>query len=213
MRQILREFGIEADWRPVPSADEVRGVLRERVRAGLAETIDAAGEPGAERLELARHLLDGRDPARVVAALLASAAPAIHAQPHDVAEVRSHVRSNERKMENARGVLHAVARQHVAYDDRRPPRRNREQRPADGEFERVTINWGTLGGANPKRILAHVCRRGGVTSQAVGAISMHPHSSTFDIRRHAAGAFELRARKRDARDPKLVVQRLAGVGA
>jgi len=82
----------------------------------------------------------------------------------------------------------------------------------DDGFERFTINWGFAGGANPKRLLAHVCRRGGVSGDSVGAIRLQPHQSTFDIRRSEANEFEQRASRRDPRDPQLIVRRLR-VGA
>ena len=41
--------------------------------------------------------------------------------------------------------------------------RSRDER---GAFVRFSINWGFEGGATPKRILAHVCRRGNVRGNA-----------------------------------------------
>ena len=61
--------------------------------------------------------------------------------------------------------------------------------------------------ATPQRILAHVCRRGGVPGHMVGAIRLEERTSTFEISRDAAGGFESRVRGRDSRDPKLFIKR------
>jgi ATP-dependent RNA helicase DeaD len=249
--RLLRDAGVDADWRPAPGADEVRRVLAKRARRALSDLVDGAadvaGDAGDERLELAQMLLAGREPERVVAALLARVDVGARVEPKEVVALQGRVRhagrgaaaeragsargaagGPPRRAGDARTLLRAVAAEHAGEERAGGRRRERpEQRerldgperdelrpraagaPTEG-YERFTLNWGSANGASPQRVLAHVCRRGGVTSREVGAIRLAAQSCTFEIRRHAAGAFAARASRRDARDPKLVVRRLTG---
>ncbi|MCU0862838.1 MAG: DEAD/DEAH box helicase [Planctomycetes bacterium] len=74
-------------------------------------------------------------------------------------------------------------------------------------FVRFRINWGTRDGAEPRRVLAHVCRRGDIDGQLIGAIEVHPSMTTFAVAAGAAQQFERRASRPDRRDPHLVIAR------
>ena len=76
-----------------------------------------------------------------------------------------------------------------------------------GGFQRFRINWGSRDGADPRRVMAHVCRRGGVDSDAVGQIRVQFAFTTFEIAVPVAAAFERSARRPDRRDPHLVIVR------
>jgi len=76
-----------------------------------------------------------------------------------------------------------------------------------GAFQRFRINWGSRDGADPRRVMAHVCRRGELDSQMVGAIHVQPGSTTFEVASEAADGFERRARRPDRREPHLVIVR------
>ncbi len=80
----------------------------------------------------------------------------------------------------------------------------------DGRFVSFTINWGERGGAAPNRLLGHVCRRGQISGNQVGAIKIGPESSRFDVEASVAGHFEKHVRKPDPRDPKLRITRASG---
>ncbi|MBL8738601.1 MAG: DEAD/DEAH box helicase [Planctomycetes bacterium] len=89
-------------------------------------------------------------------------------------------------------------------DDRRPARPDRRD-AADGV--RFQINWGARDGADPRRILAHVCRRGDIDGKMVGAIDVHAGKTTFTVAVAVAAEFERRARRPDRRDPGLMISR------
>lgn len=76
-----------------------------------------------------------------------------------------------------------------------------------GRFARFRINWGRVHGAEVKRILAHVCRRGEIQSHHIGAINLQLHFSTFDVTSEHADEFARRVERRDRRDPELVITR------
>ncbi|MEO6595640.1 MAG: DEAD/DEAH box helicase, partial [Planctomycetota bacterium] len=48
-------------------------------------------------------------------------------------------------------------------------------------FTRFRVNWGSRDGADARRVLAHVCRRGGLESHMVGAISVQVAATTFEV--------------------------------
>jgi ATP-dependent RNA helicase DeaD len=72
---------------------------------------------------------------------------------------------------------------------------------------RFRINWGTRDGADPRRILAHVCRRGGIDGRLIGAIDVHVAMTTFGVAAEAAAEFERRALRPDRREPHLIISR------
>jgi ATP-dependent RNA helicase DeaD len=82
-----------------------------------------------------------------------------------------------------------------------------DARPRGPEFVRFRVNWGFRGGANPRRLLATLCRRGGVTNREIGSIDIGPAFSTFEVTGYAADAFFERAGRDDPRDPGLFVSR------
>jgi ATP-dependent RNA helicase DeaD len=78
---------------------------------------------------------------------------------------------------------------------------------AEPGFLRFSINWGLRDGADARRILAHVCRRGGIDSQMIGHIELRGTLSLFDVRSEAAIGFGRRVQTRDKRDPHLRITR------
>jgi ATP-dependent RNA helicase DeaD len=86
----------------------------------------------------------------------------------------------------------------------RPARRTRGVETRAAHFE---INWGRRDGATPQRLLALLCRRGGVTGRMIGAIDIDGRRATFEVADSAVPDFEQRAGMPDARDPHLVIRR------
>ncbi len=78
---------------------------------------------------------------------------------------------------------------------------------AEQAFTRFRINWGTRDGADARRILAHVCRRGGVDGKLIGTIDVHATMTTFGVAATAAASFERRALRADHREPHLLIVR------
>ncbi|MEZ6016797.1 MAG: DEAD/DEAH box helicase [Planctomycetota bacterium] len=90
-------------------------------------------------------------------------------------------------------------------DDRREGQGHFTPRGRGQEFVRFRVNWGFRGGANPRRLLATLCRRGGVSNKEIGSIDIGPAFSTFEVAGYAAEAFSDRAGRDDPRDPGLYV--------
>ena len=62
------------------------------------------------------------------------------------------------------------------------------------------VSWGGSDGADARRLLAVVCRRGNVTREDVGAIRVLGRSSVVEIAAHMADDFARATSVPDARD-------------
>jgi ATP-dependent RNA helicase DeaD len=190
--RMLSAARIEASWKPVPSAAKVERELRRRFRHEVHTRLAAEEGPSQEHVDYAKGLLDGRDPAAVVALLLEIAQPKPARRPVDVREAREV--AHERGVSDTRG---------------RPKGRGaaRKGTGTPGPCVRFSINWGEESGATAARVLGHVCRRGQVRSQLVGAIDIGPAETRFEVDASVATRFEACVKKRDPRDPALRIVR------
>ena len=201
VRRILNEARVTASWKPAPDSETVRAAQSVRTEAALREAL-AKHTPSAEQNALAARLLGEYPPAELVAGLLCSLAS--H-QPRAPFEVKADAGARERRMREP-SEPGAVERTQPSSE---PPTRERaireESRQGDAPSIRFKINWGESNGADPKRILAHVCRRGGISSRDVGAIEIRRLNSCFDVAAAVADEFAARVEARDSRDPHLVI--------
>lgn len=129
--------------------------------------------------EVAARLLTGRNPAEVVEHLLTRI-------NFDGPTTPREIRSSKDKKKN---------------DRLKHPRND------SGEFVAFQASWGSNAGANPKRVLAVVCRRGDITRDAIGKIRVGPTSSMVEVRADQADAFEAAMKKPDSRDGHVRVRR------
>lgn len=82
------------------------------------------------------------------------------------------------------------------------------QGPAGG-FQRFTVTWGERHGADARRLLALVCRRGNIRGGDVGSIQVGATESVVEVHGAVADSFARAAGQPDARDPRI---RIAPVG-
>ena len=176
--RLLKMARVEAEWRPAPGASKVRKHFRKRFRQSVHERLSADEGPTQKQIDYAKGLLDGRDPAAVVAMLLEIAQPTPAREPMHLGE------------QPALGAL--------------------SESDAQPGFVRFTINWGERSGAAANRVLGHICRRGEIRSQLVGAIKIGPDESSFEVAASVAAKFEKLSRRPDRRDPKLRIVRASG---
>jgi ATP-dependent RNA helicase DeaD len=88
----------------------------------------------------------------------------------------------------------------------RPPPRSAP--PLSLAFVPFRINWGERSGADPRRLLALVCRRGGIKSSEIGSIRIGPTASVFEVAEAAASDFARSVKKPDSRDPRIRIDRV-----
>ena len=216
MQRLLDEAGVELTWRPVPTADEVRARLDASAREALARDVDAAlaAGPAEAHRGPAEELLAERDAVSVVAALLARLQPRRRTEPRDVARAATSEdrRADRPRVDRARTAGPRGFQKHEGGTRGRPFHKpGKGKAGLGGETVRFFVNWGSNQGANPRRILAAVCRRGQVDGSDIGSIAIHPNASTFDVRADVAEEFERLAALRDERDPKTRIRRDRGL--
>ncbi len=224
VRRLYREAKLEPTLEPLPSAREVLARQLARATDAARAAIETNSNPNPAQLAAAEALLQDRKPAEVVAALMAQSMATLRA-PFDVGDEPSHHAPRHAAAKHATPA--ATKPHHVPPPppvvrklpaDRlgkpgAPPawRRDKEAPVAvesfarNGAFARFRINWGLRDGADPRRILAHVCRRGDIDSRMVGGIDLQAGSSTFEVAEAIARSFAKRVQKRDRRDPHLFI--------
>jgi ATP-dependent RNA helicase DeaD len=89
----------------------------------------------------------------------------------------------------------------VARATRTAPRGRDEQ----ASYRTFRVTWGALHGADPRRLLAMLCRRGGIESSDVGSIDVGKTTSIVEIADGVADGFAESAGRRDPRDPKVAI--------
>jgi ATP-dependent RNA helicase DeaD len=208
---LLRRAKVEVEWRPVPSADEVLRRRDERLHAVLSAPHgpDETTPDGRAR-KLAARLLSDVEPLTLVLRLLARAERAHGPAPRAV----------DLPSPPPLRVVHAPDRTARDRLERRsgPPARfdRTEHSPSSGPVRGGTqagyvafyINWGERQGADPRRVMALVCRRGEIRGGDVGSIQIGPNDAVVEVRAEVAETFGVAAGKPDKRDPKIRVEAL-----
>jgi ATP-dependent RNA helicase DeaD len=188
--QLYREAGVRFEWQPIPTLRDVSNRQLARAEAKAMEALDAQRDSDRGQRKIAARLLQDRDPIEVVAAMLVqSSVGARKPFPFDPPEQVPPPNASPR---------------HGPGERTGPAPRGRDRDGSAG-FSRFTINWGFKNGGEARRILAHICRRGELRRDMVGAISVGPFVSTFEVRDDMAKRFSRRAQIRDRRDPHLVI--------
>jgi ATP-dependent RNA helicase DeaD len=187
MRHLLRSARVDARWLPAPGSAAVRRATTERARATLDALLAGDHEPREEHREHARALLASCDPERLVAHLLEKSEPELPCSPHDIAPIEARKRGAgvEARKRGAGGAAR-----------RRPEK-----------FVLFYINWGEKKGATPARVLALVCRRGGISSKHVGTVQIDARWTKLEVAEEVAGDFAGHVARPDDRDPHIRIRR------
>jgi ATP-dependent RNA helicase DeaD len=197
-RELLRAAGVRATWRPVPSAEEIASAADARLHQRLA-TEAPEGATSPRHLRLAEALLEGRDPVALVARLLGELRYDGPCAPRAVAPIELPAAKPAWSPRPAHGALRG-------HDEGRAGPRSHD----DARYVMFRVNFGEKHGATPARLLAMVCRRGGVQGRDVGAIAIGGAVSTFGVSPAVARAFARAASRPDTRDPHVRIEQLDG---
>lgn len=183
IHRLLGFAKVEAKVAKVPDPEAI--VLAAEERA-LAAILDSEGpEPDESALRLAQKLVEDLDPLTLAQRLLSRSIPKLPAEPRVVTPVEPNHRKDPR--------------------DKRP--RREAFTPPEGGYVRFQVSWGANRGADARRLLAILCRRGNVTKDAIGAIQVGFQSSFVEVRADAARGFESGASRPDPRDPHVRIRR------
>jgi ATP-dependent RNA helicase DeaD len=82
----------------------------------------------------------------------------------------------------------------------------RDGNTGDG-WVRFRVSWGQAQGADVRRLLPMLCRRGNIHGKDIGTIQLAPSFSFVDVATRVAADFERAARRPDPRDPSVTVRR------
>jgi ATP-dependent RNA helicase DeaD len=146
----------------------------------LSSEISSFTRDDPQIADLAERLLADHDPRALVEALLARIEHRGPCAPRDVPEL-----------------------------DLNPPRasssRSNDRRTA---FVGFRVDWGYRHGADPRRLLAMICRRGSISSDRIGAIQIGRTFSTFEVAADIASRFAREVKKPDPRDRARITPQL-----
>ncbi|PRQ05626.1 DEAD/DEAH box helicase [Enhygromyxa salina] len=204
IRRLWSLAKIEGSWVAPMTPAKVRKTLRKKLRKQLHDQLAADESPSEEQLEYAQTLLARFSPELLVSRLLEIADPPLPREPMEVGVVEPR---GPRSGSDARSDAGPRSRGGSGAGPRSGPRA-----AYDGPYQRYSINWGHRAGATPARLLAHICRRGDISSQAIGALRIEVRSSTFEVAQSVATQFESRARVPDSRDPNLHIEAMGDSG-
>jgi len=176
---MLRDSGTKALRTDIPSRDDIHQAADRRLLEAFSE-LDVCERDDVNRLhKVAAELLEDRDPVAVVATLLGEANHGGPCVPRDI----------------------KPAPVQDSWGSR--PRRPHGRRPASDNWARFQVSWGSHHGADPRRLLAIVCRRGDISSSDVGAITIGGRSSMVEVNPKLARSFVRSASRPDPRDPRI----------
>jgi ATP-dependent RNA helicase DeaD len=179
VRRLLGAAKVRATWAAVPTPDEVRAAVDDRLFAELSSALAAPPKP--EHAAIAVRLAEAfpEDTVGLIATLLARA-----------------------------GYPGATAPRAVTAIEADAPR---APRPHRADYVAFRVNWGEAHGADPRRLMALVCRRGGIRGDQVGQIRIGYDGSTFEVDARVAREFAFAARRRDPRDANVWIELAAPV--
>ncbi|MFO0591039.1 MAG: DEAD/DEAH box helicase [Polyangiaceae bacterium] len=166
--------------------------------------IDQRAKALAERLAKSEHV------ERTIARLLMRARQATGPEPRHVRPIDPPGEVARPSRRNPTGATRGAAP--VYESDRPPPPSSRAPRDPSRPFTLFQVTWGEMHGAETRRMLAMLCRRGGIESRDVGSIRIGRIASTVEIASDVADQFAQAAGQVDERDPRIRI-RPASFGA
>ncbi|MEN9581244.1 MAG: High confidence in function and specificity [Pseudomonadota bacterium] len=205
VERMLSDARITPKYLPVPSRAQVTEIQDARAIEALAEPTQVSDRFA----NLAKKLCATGNPEQVLATLLARstvfgpcegfevAAPAPPPQQRRDAPVR-----RELPRGNARDDARESGRPGPGQGGPRPSH-------AAGQFVPFFVSCGQRQGATTARLLSMACRRGGIKSDAIGAIQVGERSSVVEVHADFASAFAQLASQPDARDPNIRITPVA----
>jgi ATP-dependent RNA helicase DeaD len=196
--RLLARARVRYRLEPVPSADAIRDGRDERLFAELtADGDDVVEPPDARSLALAERLASTSDIVRVLARLVARARRE-RCEPRKITPI-------EPPAPRRAGPLHAGMPLPLP---RRAQHDGGDRLPRDAaHWVRFQVSWGGAHGADPRRLVAMLCRRGGIDSKSIGAIRVERTYSVVEVAKDRADDFERATKEPDPRDPRVKVRR------
>lgn len=198
---LLRRAGVRFKVEPVPTAGSIAQAQDARLFEEL--TAEGAEELDARTADLVQRIEAAGQSARALARLIARTRTSSSIQPRDVtplAATAGRDRLNGR-VGDARGAAPGRA------PNSRGPALGRG---AGAQGVSFRVSYGERHGAEPRRLLAMLCRRGNIRGQDVGAIQILPEFSIVEVAPAVAESFASATSEPDPRDPRIWIRREQG---
>ncbi|MBM3259298.1 MAG: DEAD/DEAH box helicase [Candidatus Sericytochromatia bacterium] len=189
VRRLAGEAGITFETRAVPTGEDVRQRVQDRVMEDLARRCESADFGGLE--VFADRLLGNLAPVQLVAALLQDLqeATAILASGYDVPApppARTRQVSAETRPPRATRSFRESDEGPSSPKARRPFRTKDEDGPPEAGMVRVSVPRGKAQAVRPGWLVRYICQRSGITSAEIGSIRLYQDHSTIDIKQEVA---------------------------
>ncbi len=196
-QRIVQRARVQARIEPMPTAAQIRAMEDERLVALLA------GEEGGIEIDertrrIAESVVAKGSPERALARLLIETGLTRGPEPRELRVIQPPSRQGDR-----RDAPRGAPRTQMP-----PPGAMTAHEPAPSlEFVPFQVSFGAKHGADARRLLAIVCRRGDVESRDIGAIRIGPASAIVEVRADRATHFEDASARPDPRDPRVRFRR------
>jgi ATP-dependent RNA helicase DeaD len=223
---LLKRAGVKFRTEPIPSAEAIRSARDERMFLELtAEQPDDA--PIDEQvLALAERVAGEGHAVRALARLMSRVRGPQAGEPRTVTSVGAG--TTQKRGPRARDAepqyaapARASSRSHHGSDappvrapwgrptpgNASPIRGHQAQPMAQDRWQAFRVSWGEAQGADARRLLAMLCRRGGIRGTDIGAIRVAARFSVVEIAAAVASSFEQATREPDPRDPRVFIER------
>ncbi len=200
---LARATKIKLSAEPIPTVAQIRESSEARFRSSFAE--EELGKKADERiLKLAESLLEDHAPQDVVAELLSRINITGTCEPRHIQTPRKGAANRFER--DSHGASDRGSKGRTGGNPRHGG--SNTERPSRGsvDYAAFQVTWGAQQGADPRRMLALVCRRGNVRSNSIGAIRIGDHGSVVEVRKEDMQSFEKSASRPDARDPKIKIR-------
>jgi ATP-dependent RNA helicase DeaD len=220
---MLKRARVKYRLEPIPTARSIEAAQDETLFAELSSapaTVAAASEadagvaprelelPDERALGLAARLVAAGDAERALAVLLMRARVAGRCPPREVTPQTPASANKQRGPGNFSRPAHA---REAMPAQRRPMALERkhaaEHAAPNPGWVRFRVSWGQAQGADARRLLPMLCRRGKIRGSDIGAIELTPSFSFVDVSQRVAREFERATQRPDPRDPTVHVQR------
>ncbi len=201
---LARAAKIKLNSKPIPSVNEIRDAAEARFRTSFEELEQLAGDADERTLRLAETLLENHSAQDVVAELLGRINLTGACEPKHLQPPRQ--QNNDRFARGQTGTRNRMGGKSGSDHPRGDRSRGGDRSRDSHDYASFQVTWGAQQGADARRMLALVCRRGNVRSNSIGAIRISDHGSVVEVRKQDVHTFEKAASRPDARDPKIKIR-------
>ena len=224
---LLKRAGVKFRTEPIPSAEAIRNARDERMFLSLTADQPDEAPIDAQVLALAERVAGEGHAVRALGRLMAQVRGPQAGEPRTVTPVGAGAGAAQKRGPRARDAepqytapARAASRNHSSDappvrapwgrptpGNAAPVRGHQSQPMAQDRWQAFRVSWGEAQGADARRLLAMLCRRGGIRGTDIGAIRVAARFSVVEIAAAVASSFEQATREPDPRDPRVFIER------